>query len=68
VEKKIINFVVIYFLLGLIFATIFAFFYHWPPLSFLSPGFYAVTLTWPIQLPGFVWDFQYYGFAGKTLL
>ena len=67
-EKKIAPFAIIYFVIGLVFAVIFAIFYHWPPLSLFSPGFYVVALSWPIQLPGFIWDFQYYGLAGKTLL
>lgn len=66
-EKKITIFAVIYFIIGLLFATTYAVFYHWPPLSFLSPGFYMVILTWPVQISGFIGDFQYYGFAGKTL-
>jgi hypothetical protein len=64
-EKKIAAFAVIYFLIGLVFAIIFALFYHWPALSYFSPGFYVVVLTWPVQIPGFVSDFQYYGFNGK---
>ncbi len=66
-EKKIISVAIAYFVIGLVFAIIYAIFYHWPPLSFFSPGFYAVLLTWPIQLLGFISDFQYYGFTGKTL-
>lgn len=66
-EKKISIFAIIYFVIGFFFAIFYAVFYHWPALSFLSPGFYAVVLTWPIQIPGFVSDFSYYGFAGKVL-
>jgi len=67
-EKRLGTFVIIYFMVGLIFAAIYAVFYHWPPLSFFSPGFFSVVFTWPIQLPGFLVDFQIYGFPGKTLL
>lgn len=67
-SKKLSTFAIIYFVTGLIFAIIYALFYHWPGLSFFSPGFYAVVLTWPIQLPGFVLDLQYYGLAGKVLV
>lgn len=66
-EKKIAAFATAYFVLGFVFALIYAYFYHWPPLSIFSPGFYAVMLTWPFQLPGLIWDFQYYGPAGKVL-
>lgn len=65
--KKISTFVIIYVLIGLVFATGFALFYHWPTLSFFSPGFYAVVATWPIQIPGLLRDFNYYGWAGKVL-
>ncbi len=64
-EKKIATFAAIYFVIGLIFAVFFAWFYHWPSLSYLSPGFYVVVLSWPIQIPSFIYDFQYFGFAGK---
>lgn len=67
-EKKLATFAIIYFILGLIFASIYAIFYHWPPLSFFSPGFFAVVFTWPVQLPGLFYDFQIYGLAGKTLI
>lgn len=66
-EKKVTIFAIVYFIIGLLFATGFAFFYHWPALSFFSPGYYAVVLTWPVQIPGFISDFQYYGWAGKVL-
>lgn len=66
-EKRIAAIAIIYFLIGLVFAILYALFYHWPPLSFFSPGFYAVILTWPFQTFGFFTDFQYYGLAGKTL-
>ena len=64
-EKKLATFAVVYFVVGLVVAILFALFYHWPALSYFSPGFYVVVLTWPIQVFGFVSDFQYYGFAGK---
>lgn len=66
-EKKITVIAIIYFIIGLIFASIYALFYHWPILSFFSPGFFVVALSWPIQLPGFIIDLNYYGLSGKTL-
>ncbi len=66
-EKKVTTVAVAYFIIGLFFAICYALFYHWGVLSLFSPGFYAVVLTWPIQLPGFIFDFQYYGFAGKII-
>ncbi|MDO8498467.1 MAG: hypothetical protein Q7S44_01655 [bacterium] len=67
-EKKLTTFAIIYFIIGLVFAISFALFYHWPGRSFFSPGFYVVVLTWPIQIPGYLSDFQIYGLAGKTLI
>jgi hypothetical protein len=67
-EKRIATFGVAYFIIGIVFAIGFAMFYHWPPLSYFSPNFYSVVLTWPFQLPGLIWDFQSYGWAGKTLI
>jgi hypothetical protein len=64
-EKKITAIAIVYFCIGLVFAIAFAIFYHWPTLSYFSPNFYSVVLTWPFQIPGFLSDFQYYGFAGK---
>ena len=66
-EKKLATFAIIYFTIGLLFSFGYALFYHWPALSFLSPGFYAVVFSWPIQVPGLIFDFQEYGFAGKVL-
>jgi len=66
-EKKIVTALTIYFVLGLIFALGYAYFYHWTPLSVFSPPFYGVLLSWPFQLPGLIWDYQYYGLAGKVL-
>lgn len=66
-EKKITTIAVLYFVIGIIFAIIFALFYHWPTLSFFSPNFYLVVFTWPFQIFGLISDFQYYGFAGKIL-
>lgn len=57
----------IYFILGLIFAFSFAIYYKWTPLSYFSPGFYAVILSWPYQAIGFVNDLTFYGFAGKPI-
>lgn len=56
-----------YFMLGLLIAVSFAFYYRWPPLSFLSPGFYSVILTWPYQAIGFTKDLLTFGLAGKPL-
>jgi len=66
-DKKISSLAIIYFTIGILFSILYALFYHWPPLSFFSPGFYAVVFTWPIQVPGFIFDLQTYGFAGKIL-
>jgi len=66
-EKAATTIAILYFVVGIIFAISYALFYHWPALSFFSPGFYAVVLTWPFQLPGFFFDFQYYGLAGKVI-
>lgn len=66
-EKLITNIAIIYFILGLIFATVFAIYYRWEILSFLSPGFYTVVLTWPFQFSGFLRDFIAYGIAGKPI-
>ncbi|MFH0937275.1 MAG: hypothetical protein V1808_03195 [Candidatus Daviesbacteria bacterium] len=67
-EKRIATLAIIYFVIGIFFAIAFSLFYHWPRLSFFSPGFYVVVLTWPIQIPGFFFDFQIYGFTGKILI
>ncbi len=67
-EKRLTTFAIIYFTIGMFFAVMFALFYHWPALSFLSPGFYIVVFTWPYQAFGLVQDFAIYGFAGKVLL
>lgn len=66
-EKKLTAFTIVYFLTGLVFAIAFALFYHWPWLSFFSPRFFSVVLTWPFQFLGFFYDFQYYGLQGKVL-
>lgn len=66
-ERLITNLAIIYFLVGLIFATAFAIYYKWEILSFLSPGFYAVVLSWPLQVPGFISDLQTFGLAGKPI-
>ncbi|MDD5416029.1 MAG: hypothetical protein PHE48_03450 [Candidatus Daviesbacteria bacterium] len=52
---------------GFVFAVAFAIYYRWPYLSFLSPGFYSVILTWPLQAIGFTKDFIMYGLAGKPI-
>lgn len=58
---------IIYFMAGFVFAIAFAIYYHWPALSFLSPGFYSVILTWPYQAIGFIRDFLIYGLTGKPI-
>lgn len=66
-EKIVTNVAVIYFVVGVIFAIAFAIYYKWPPLSFLSPGFFAVVFTWPLQAIGFVRDLLTYGLSGKPI-
>ena len=66
-EKIVTNIAIIYFMLGLIFATLFAIYYRWEVLSFLSPGFYAVVLSWPYQAIGLIRDLLYYGLTGKPI-
>lgn len=67
-EKRLATFAIIYFIIGLLFAIIYALFYHWTTLAFFSPGFYVVILSWPLQIPGFLADFQTFGLSGKTLI
>lgn len=67
-DKRLTAIGIVYFIVGVVFAVCYALFYHWGFLSFLSPGFFAVALTWPIQFPGFLWDFQLYGLTGKELI
>lgn len=57
-----------YFMIGLIFALFFAYYYHWPALGYFSPGFYSVIVSWPYQALGLVTDILRYGLAGKPLL
>ena len=66
-EKLIANLAIWYFVIGLIFAFAFAFYYKWSALSFFSPGFFAVVFTWPFQISGFLGDFLVYGLAGKPI-
>jgi len=66
-EKILTNLAIIYFIFGLIFAILFAYYYKWEIFSFLSPGFYAVVITWPLQLPGLLMDFLTYGPSGKPI-
>jgi len=56
-----------YFMFGFLFAIGFAFYYRWPAISFLSPGFYSVILSWPYQAIGLVNDLLNYGLAGKPI-
>lgn len=65
--KILSNIAVAYFMIGFVFAIAFALYYRWPFVSFLSPGFYSVILTWPYQAVGFAKDFWYYGLAGKPI-
>lgn len=67
IENLLTNLAIIYFILGLIFATLFAAYYRWEILSFLSPGFYTVVISWPYQAIGFLKDLQYFGLAGKPI-
>ncbi len=66
-EKIISGAFVFYFIIGFVVAILFALYYRWSYLSFLSPGFYSVILTWPYQMIGFVRDLLTYGFAGKPV-
>lgn len=66
-EKIISTIAIIYFMIGFIVAIAFAIYYHWSYLSFLSPGFYSVILTWPYQTIGFIRDLLIYGLAGKPI-
>lgn len=66
-EKKISIISALYFMFGLIFAFIFAFYYRWPTVGYFSPGFYMVIFTWPYQAIGFIKDLLYYGLAGKPI-
>jgi hypothetical protein len=66
-EKIISTIAIIYFMLGFVFAALFALYYRWPYLSFLSPNFYSVILTWPFQFGGLLNDFIIYGLAGKPI-
>ena len=66
-EKAITTVLILYFFIGIVFTIIYALFYHWSALSFFSPGFYTVVISWPLQVKGFISDFSYYGFSGKVL-
>jgi hypothetical protein len=66
-SKRITTFIIAYLMLGLVFAICYALYYHWTPLAYFSPGFYAVIVTWPLQAFGLLKDIQYYGWAGKPL-
>jgi hypothetical protein len=64
-EKVITNFMIIYFVVGLLFATSFMIYYKWNAFAFLSFKFFSVLFTWPIQMIGFIADLQTYGLSGK---
>lgn len=66
-SKFFSNIAIFYFMFGFVFAIVFAIYYKWPPLSFLSPGFYSVILTWPYQAVGFVRDLLTFGLSGKPI-
>jgi len=66
-EARLSTIGILYFVIGLIFAFAFAWYYKWPFQGYLSPGFYMVIFTWPIQAFGFVNDLMYYGLAGKPI-
>lgn len=66
-ERLISNIVIAYFMIGFVFAILFATYYRWSPLSFLSPQFYSVILSWPYQAIGFIKDILNYGLAGKPV-
>lgn len=65
--KLVSNLAIAYFMIGFVVAILFALYYRWSYLSFLSPGFYSVILSWPYQLIGFMRDFLNYGLAGKPI-
>lgn len=67
IEKIVTTVATAYFFIGLFFGFFYALFYHWEVLSFFSPGFYTVVLSWPVQAPGLFNDLRYFGFSGKTL-
>jgi len=64
-EKTLTNFVIGYFIVGLVFAILFAIYYKWEWFGYFSPGFFMVLITWPFQAWGFINDLLYYGLAGK---
>ncbi|MBU1000504.1 hypothetical protein KKE78_03875 [Patescibacteria group bacterium] len=66
-EKFISTLSIAYFMIGFVFTIAFAIYYRWPLLSFLSPGFFSVILTWPLQIIGFTGDLWIYGLAGKPI-
>ncbi len=66
-EKLLSTIAIGYFIIGFVVAILFALYYKWPYLSFLSPGFYAVIFSWPYQIIGFIRDFWTYGLAGKPI-
>lgn len=66
-EKIIANLAIVYFLIGFVFAIFFAIYYKWSYLSFMSPHFFIVAFTWPLQVGGFAGDLFYYGLAGKPI-
>ena len=64
-EKHVSTIAKTYFIIGLLFAFIFAYYYKWPATGYFSPGFLAVVASWPYQAVGFTKDLLYYGLEGK---
>jgi len=67
-EKLLSTIAIVYFMIGFVFAIVFAIYYRWQVLGFLSPGFYSVLFTWPYQAIGFIKDLLTYGLAGKPII
>lgn len=72
-ERWISLVAILYFMFGIVFAFVFAWYYRWPPAGYLSPGFWSVTISWPIQAlnpfngVGLIPDIMYFGLAGKPI-
>lgn len=67
-SKILSKIAIIYFLFGVIFAFYYAWYYHWSALSYFSPGFWFVIITWPIQIfGGFLYDILTFGWFGKPI-
>ncbi len=72
-ERWISLIAILYFMFGIVFAFMFAWYYRWPAAGYLSPGFWSVTISWPLQAfnpftgAGFIPDVLYYGWTGKPI-